>query len=346
MENTNTHEPIKLETLPPELAAALVHAQKSVRPVPKDGFNQHHQYAYPKADTMVAEGREACTNANLVLLTLGWTMESLEWKKDKDPIGRVHVTYLLVHASGACVGFKSSTYVIPERGRPSDKAESGALTNNLAYVYRGLLSLAREDAASTDARDDQDYDPAAQAPAQQPRPEPRRGYEATPAQPVVERPPPTVAHPAGRLDAPPRTNVPQAPEPAHRSAADAAVDAQVGPGAAHPPRRAPPANANGADDPAHLAMALELQRQVMDTSVEPADVFARVHEAKLPKHLADACFAAVFEVGFGLCHTGADLDTWIPTVRSVKLEGAAHAATTEAFEAAAERVGWQPQAAA
>lgn len=177
------HTPIDLKSLPPALAAAIVIAQKSVRAVQKLGWNKHQEFAYATADEMISEGRAACNEAGLALLCLGWTFEpAAPGGREKDPIGRVHPLYLLAHESGVCVQLKSSTFVIPDRGRPADKAESASLTGNLGYVYRALLGLAREDAPPIDGRDDTDYQQG-----QQPR-EPERA----PA-PQQRQPPPASA---------------------------------------------------------------------------------------------------------------------------------------------------------
>ncbi len=66
--------------------------------------------------------------------------------------------------------------VLPEKGRPVDKAEATALTYSLGYVLRGLLKIPRTaDADDLDQRDDRGRDPTPRPPAraqQQRKPEP------------------------------------------------------------------------------------------------------------------------------------------------------------------------------
>ncbi len=105
---------------------------------------------------MIAESRAALNAAGLALVTLGFSYEKLE----ADEFGRVCVTYRLVHVSGEHLDFNASTAVIPEKGRPQDKAEATALTYNLGYFLRGLLLLPREEeGAAVDARDDRKHEP-------------------------------------------------------------------------------------------------------------------------------------------------------------------------------------------
>lgn len=140
------------------LAAALVLAQANARAVGLDAKNNHHGYRYASAEGIIMEARGALASAGLALLTLGWDFDGSA--TSGGAIGRVIVRYELVHTSGESKAFQSSSPVVPERGRPADKAEAGALTTNLGYLLRGLLLLPRDDeAASMDQRDDRDYEP-------------------------------------------------------------------------------------------------------------------------------------------------------------------------------------------
>ncbi len=148
------------------LCAALVAAQAAARAVAKDAQNTFHRYKYASAEAIIAEAREALSGAGLAFLTLGWHFVAAQAGPDGFPggvIGRVEVSYRLVHTSGEAFDMACSTPVIPEKGRPADKAEAAALTANLAYMLRGLLLLPRDDEqAAIDARDDRGYQPAAQ----------------------------------------------------------------------------------------------------------------------------------------------------------------------------------------
>lgn len=174
-----------MHTISPEMAAAIVDAQQRARAVGKDAKNTFHGYKYASAEAMIEEARGALSDAGLALMQVGWTLEgercesAVETKSGRGVIvGRVAVVYRLLHKSGAFVEWVASTPVLPERGRPEDKAEMAALTANLGYVLRGLLLLPREDAESSiNQRDDR--------PREETRREERR-----------EAPPPAAADPA------------------------------------------------------------------------------------------------------------------------------------------------------
>lgn len=143
------------------LAAALVAAQAAARAVGKDATNQFHRYKYASAEAIIEEGRGALGVGGLALLPLGWTFQREAPAHDKSPVGTLSSRYRLLHgASGEAIDLDVAWFVIPEKGRPEDKALAGALTTSLAYLLRGLLLLPREDAdAAPDQRDDRNYDP-------------------------------------------------------------------------------------------------------------------------------------------------------------------------------------------
>lgn len=165
------------QTIAPELAAALVAAQRKIAWVGKDATNRHHGYAYASAEAVIAMGRAALNDAGLALDSSVWRFEAASDAQASggearlpQPIGRVIVTHLLVHTSGVSLLRECSTPVIPEKGRPADKAECAALTANLAYLLRGLLQIPRGDdpGVGVDERADDESD------VPQIRPEPQR----------------------------------------------------------------------------------------------------------------------------------------------------------------------------
>lgn len=163
------------------MAAALVGAQKHAQAVTKTSKNTFHGYKYASAEALIAEGREALADNGLAVMPVEWRVlpvDGIEGVRSK-----VEVTYMLVHESGASVTAKCETSILPEKGRPQDKAEATALTYNLGYYLRGLLLLPREEpGTSVDARDDRNHGQATGAtPKLAPSP-----------QPVVETPPVTV----------------------------------------------------------------------------------------------------------------------------------------------------------
>src|SRR5207247_10285919 len=133
-----------------ELYAALVEAAANAKAVEKDSTNSYHKYKYASAEAIMDEARGALTSAGLHALTVGWefvpraveaTGPDGEARMFGGVAGRMVVRYRLVHKSGEWLDFELSTPVIPEKGRPEDKAEATALAYNAGYFLRGLLML-------------------------------------------------------------------------------------------------------------------------------------------------------------------------------------------------------------
>lgn len=140
------------------LYKALVAAQRAAMAVGKDAENTYHKYKYASAEAVIAEARGALNGAGLALTLLSWDRH-LPAVGDH-PHTRIEVHYRLLHEEGVALDLSASSYVIPEKGRPADKAEAGALTTNLSYVLRTLLLLPREDeGTSPDTRDDRNFEP-------------------------------------------------------------------------------------------------------------------------------------------------------------------------------------------
>ena len=178
----------------PTMAAALVAAQRHAQAVAKASKNSFHGYKYASAEALIEESRLALGEAGLAVMPVNWVVvpvSDLEGVKSK-----VQVTYMLVHESGASVTATTETSVLPEKGRPQDKAEATALTYNLGYYLRGLLLLPREE-ESVDTRDDRQFQPApkpaskhaSQIASQAPNPPPAQPTPkpATPPPSVEER---------------------------------------------------------------------------------------------------------------------------------------------------------------
>jgi hypothetical protein len=157
MTDTNDNAMIKSETaeMTPTpgatLCKAMLAAQKQAQAVDKGSVNSFHRYKYASAEAIIAEARQALTSAGIVVSAIGWSSDG----------NRVAVKYLVAHESGECIVSTCSTAVVPDKGRPLDKAESTALTYNLGYFLRGFLLLPRVDpSAEVDSRDDRRHAPA------------------------------------------------------------------------------------------------------------------------------------------------------------------------------------------
>ncbi len=188
-------KPGPIPDMPAELCGALVAAQTDIQMVGKGGWNDHHKYKYASGDDMIAEARRVLNLHGVAAIPVRWVMaetpyEYTDFVDDKTEDGRgatrravvvqdvqlrLFVTIRLVHKSGIqhlCEPFHVP--VIPDRGRPLDKAESAARTYALSYFLRDLLQIPRgdedKDAGSVDQRDDRDrnYSRARTQPAAQP----------------------------------------------------------------------------------------------------------------------------------------------------------------------------------
>lgn len=135
-----------------ELYSALVHAQTKAQAVAKDSRNEFHRYAYASTEAIIEEARVALSAAGLALFPGRWALVA-------DGAGNttVKVEYHLAHTSGESQHLEVEMPVVPEKGRPIDKALATALTCSMGYLLRGLLLLPRVDPATEmDKRDDRD----------------------------------------------------------------------------------------------------------------------------------------------------------------------------------------------
>lgn len=159
-----------------KIYAALVAAQKSITGVVHDAENKFAHYKYTSSETIIAAGRKALNGQGLGLIQI----PKLQVRDDDER--RLDINYLLIHdPSGETMLFETDTAAVEGKGRPVDKAESGALTLSLAYFYRGLLSINRPAEAGEevggehiDQRDDTKHTPRKRQPR---KPLPRAAVE-------------------------------------------------------------------------------------------------------------------------------------------------------------------------
>lgn len=137
----------------PRLATALVGAIRACSAVAHDAVNQHHKYRYTSAEAILREARVAMAANGLALIPLDQTVNGHE-REGPDRYELVQQR-LLVHESGESVVCRSAWPIMPDRGRPLDKATAAADTLSLAYFLRDLLQMPRVDPADDVAgRDD------------------------------------------------------------------------------------------------------------------------------------------------------------------------------------------------
>lgn len=136
------------------LDAALLVAQSALNSVGKDAKNQFHKYSYTSAEGMIGACRDALHGAGLVARRTTWKIDPTIGE-----FGILISTMVVAHPeSGATLSDEIVWAIVPEKGRPYDKAMAGALTSSLNYWLRDLLMVPRED-ETMDSRDDREYAP-------------------------------------------------------------------------------------------------------------------------------------------------------------------------------------------
>lgn len=126
----------------PELSKALAAARDRCKAAAKDARNPHHNYSYASADNVIATAADALDSSGLALVPV---------REEMRIISAANVAYylldrllILTHASGEYIPLEVCGWpVIPDRGRPLDKAYAIALTSSLAYKLRDLLQMPR-----------------------------------------------------------------------------------------------------------------------------------------------------------------------------------------------------------
>src|SRR5215469_7946573 len=149
MENTNLIN----------LSKAIVAAQNDISAVAKDSTNSFHKFKYASSEDVIEEGRKALNAHGLALHAGSWEFHPNSSETESNQIGRVSVDYVLIHETGENMLWASSTPVVVDKGRPADKSEFAALTENLAYTLRGLLLIPRRNESDIAGRDDRNYQP-------------------------------------------------------------------------------------------------------------------------------------------------------------------------------------------
>ena len=138
----NREPPIALPSRA-SLARNMTRAQQACRAVPKDAYNTFHRYKYASAEALIEEGKAALSSAGVALIPVEQSLNGYS----KEGEGRFELIrkFLLIDSSGECLPIQSAWPVVPEKGRPLDKATAIASTLSLAYLLRDLLLMPRVD---------------------------------------------------------------------------------------------------------------------------------------------------------------------------------------------------------
>ena len=162
MANENTTPGAK-----PLLPAALVKAQREVQVALKASKNDFHKYRYASAEEVLTVARDALNDNGLSLSPLSENIVPMPaGVTDGAAPCLLHARYILEHEDGESRIIETHVPIVPEKGRPLDKALFGARTESLGYVLRDLLLIPRVDAPDVSGRADRGERPQRQ---EQPR---------------------------------------------------------------------------------------------------------------------------------------------------------------------------------
>lgn len=122
------------------LARALAGAQARAKAVEKDATNTFHRYAYASAEAILGEAKLALEGSGIAVVPTSDTVERVGPEPSTLELRRV-VT--LVHQDGESLAISTVWPIVPDKGRPLDKAVASARTTSLAYLLRDLLLMPR-----------------------------------------------------------------------------------------------------------------------------------------------------------------------------------------------------------
>lgn len=127
----------------PALSGAVAAARDRCKAAIKRSYNEYHKFAYASADEVIDTANEALEGSGLALLPL--EEELVVLGSGTQAFFALNRLLVLTHASGEFAYLRTKGWpVIPERGRPLDKAFSIGLTTSLAYKLRDLLQMPRK----------------------------------------------------------------------------------------------------------------------------------------------------------------------------------------------------------
>lgn len=160
--NGNKGDVAALLSSRPALAKSLCKAVLACRSAEKDRRNEFHKYDYASSESILEEGRNALANAGVALIPVESSLVGWERSAGNERFELVR-TFLLLDSSGECVPIRVTWPVVPDKGRPLDKATAAADTLSLAYLLRDLLQMPRVDPSDeVAARDDRQHQPQQQ----------------------------------------------------------------------------------------------------------------------------------------------------------------------------------------
>lgn len=169
------------------LYAALAAAQQRARKVEKDSKNTFHKYAYASTESIIEAAKEALADSGLAIIPRAWKIVPPMSEGGKATLER---TFALVHGSGETTDILTAWPIVPDKGRPDDKALASALTSGLGYMLRDLLLMPRVDETDEMDHGSRQYEqPRWQSPQSPHTPPTHEPVDCT-EPPEAEQPPP------------------------------------------------------------------------------------------------------------------------------------------------------------
>lgn len=126
------------------LFSALALAQDRVKNAAKDGYNPHHKYNYASTESLLSAAKVACEGTGLSVRP-----KSYRLRKEGDGFVVTRVVSI-AHSSGEEDLSEIDWPVVPDKGRPLDKALASALTSSLGYLVRDLFQIPRSEEEDMD----------------------------------------------------------------------------------------------------------------------------------------------------------------------------------------------------
>lgn len=150
------------------LYAAIAEAQRVARGVEKSSVNPFHRYHYAGTEAMILEAKDAMAQTGLALVIVssriysdGTRLEGEKGKEREAPQHFIASRWRVLHKDGGSLDTEEVCWpIVPEKGRPLDKATAAARTASLGYMLRDVLMLARvEEGTDLDhpSRDDRSH---------------------------------------------------------------------------------------------------------------------------------------------------------------------------------------------
>lgn len=159
----------------PHLSAALAAARDKCQTAVKDKRNEYHKFNYASADEIITVAKAALEGSGLGIIPQ--LQELTTAGTGNATIYALNRTIFLSHSSGEFVPLHVHGWpVVPDKGRPLDKAFAVALTSSLAYLLRDLLQMPRGDESDMNTRDDR----GKEAPRPESRQEPKPAQQQAP----------------------------------------------------------------------------------------------------------------------------------------------------------------------